>query len=276
MSEFIEVVNLSKSFGRKTIFSNLSFATRNNKTLLLGENGIGKSTIFRMMYGLERPSYGSISIMKMDPQLETENMRRHVGYVPSEPAFPSYLLVNDLYDLVSSYASTNEIERLEMELSLHYIRHRTPKFLSSGEKQGLAFIMAMSTKKEAYLMDEPVSAMDRERRLRTLKIINEYPGKILISAHDIAEVMTLSADALRMYKDNSSQGALTQHIKTTDLNITISFLNYAPNTERIEDSGISFERKPPVVTIGNDLEDLQKLIGLVSNDFILAMRDMNV
>ena len=173
----MKIKNLSKSFGDKIIFDNYSLTIEDNKTtFIMGESGCGKTTLLRILAGLDSDFSGEISSI--------ENM----SYVFQEPRlFPS-LTVEKNISIVkeNTQMSVNEILKI---LELENEAKSYPETLSGGMKMRIALARALYYDGDTFIMDEPFSALDDATKERILpKIFELLKNKtVIIVSHNIEE-----------------------------------------------------------------------------------------
>jgi molybdate transport system ATP-binding protein len=133
-------------------------------TALYGSSGIGKSTIFRMLSGLEKPTHGEIKFENkiwFNDQINTPIKDRKIGYVFQDfNLFPNMNIEKNL-----AYASPNgiiidEIKTLIQHSNLSDLMQSNPNDLSAGERQRLAIIRSLCQAPDILFLDEPFSALD--------------------------------------------------------------------------------------------------------------------
>ncbi|MDD2308778.1 MAG: ABC transporter ATP-binding protein [Desulfuromonadaceae bacterium] len=130
----------------------------------LGPNGAGKSTTIKLVMGLLRPTSGTASIMGMDAgQAES---RRHVGYLPENPAFYDYLSAEEYIAFVGSQFKmetsllAQRSEEVLKRLDLWEARKRPMRGYSKGMVQRVGVAQALVHDPEVYILDEPMSGLD--------------------------------------------------------------------------------------------------------------------
>jgi len=174
-------------------------------TALFGPSGAGKTTVLDAIAGLRRPVAGSITINNRvlfdnAAGIDVPPHKRHVGYVAQEVALFPHMSVrrNVLYGrregqklLLSTVASMLEIEPL--------LDRDVPQ-LSGGEKQRVALARALMSAPELLLLDEPLAAVDVERRRRILpyleRVRDELRVPIVYVTHDISEATQLADEVI--------------------------------------------------------------------------------
>lgn len=199
MDNMIVINNLFFKYDYKIIFNNLSLSIKKGTfTTILGNNGCGKSTLVRLLTGLE-DSNRSILIDGMVLDDSTLfSIRRKIGVVFENPdntlisetvmedlAFPLENL-NCSRDYI--YSKINEISKY---LGIDHLLNRCPRDLSGGEKQLVGLGCALITGPELIILDEAFSMVDSMSKLNMLKLLRkikkDYNVTILNISHDIEE-----------------------------------------------------------------------------------------
>ena len=190
----LRVSNLCKSFGGIKALDDVSFDLEKGETLaVIGPSGGGKSTLLRVLNGLEEPDLGSIEFTDG----EIGKTKGTFGLVFQEyNLFPQYTVLKNLtlapQLLGKSYSQAGEI--LE-KLGLSDKKDNYPSQLSGGQKQRTAIARALMLKPDILCFDEPTSALDPKLTEEIVNIINRMKGEqtIIIVTHDM-DVMRGTAD----------------------------------------------------------------------------------
>ncbi len=175
---------MSKCFGALQVFDNLSVSINQVKSVVfLGPSGGGKTTLLRILGGLEKPDSGEITLngRVIDYHDETlREYRKRVGMVfQSYNLFPHLTaLENITLPLIKIHgipkdAAISQAEELlsRFELTIH--KDKKPSQLSGGQKQRVAISRALSIQPEVLFLDEPTSSLDPEYTAEVLDIIRE-------------------------------------------------------------------------------------------------------
>ena len=174
---------------------------------LLGRNGAGKSTTFRLLTGLARAEAGSINILGGRPGDRDVHLR--LGYCPENPQFPPNLTVRELMRfhaaLVASRLVTagNRVDWLAAQFDLSEVGHRELRQLSRGTVQRVALALALLSRPELLILDEPLTALDPLQRQRVIDILLEQKRAgtgMIVSSHILAELEAI-ADRLGVLKE---------------------------------------------------------------------------
>ncbi|HEM2547740.1 TPA: amino acid ABC transporter ATP-binding protein [Streptococcus suis] len=177
----LELRNLSKRFEDKQIFSNYDLVIPEGKIIaIVGQSGGGKTTLLRMLAGLETIDSGTLIYNGQELPLEELGKRHLLGFVFQD--FQLFPHLSVLENLVLSPVKTQNISRSEAEdkalklldtLGLANHENAYPFSLSGGQKQRVALARAMMIDPEIIGYDEPTSALDPELRKEVEKLILE-------------------------------------------------------------------------------------------------------
>ena len=191
--EIIKYENIGKFFGSKKVISDFSIRIlRGRKILLRGKSGTGKSTLFKMLLGFEKPSEGSLYYRgkPVNSQVAWE-IRKEVSYV-SQDTDLGQGPVKDLLDEIFTYLPNREKrspERLntlmkEFELEKDTL-DKNFENLSGGEKQRIGILIALMLGRNIFLLDEATSALDSELKKRVVDHFLKREDWILfVISHD--------------------------------------------------------------------------------------------
>jgi multiple sugar transport system ATP-binding protein len=194
--------NVTKRYGDTVAVEDASFTVEDNKFFcFFGPPLSGKSTILRLILGLETPDSGEILIGGR-PVNQVSPGERNVAMVFQNLALFPHMSARDnvRFPLVERKVPEAEIEKRLADVSdkLHigHILHKPPAQLSGGERQRVAIARALVRDPVAYLMDDPISALDARLREETrveLKRIQRELGKTLVYVtHDQEEAMSVA------------------------------------------------------------------------------------
>ena len=166
----IELKDVSMSYNKREIFSNLSFKINKGEIMgMLGPNGVGKSTIFYLISGLAKPNYGKVVLNGKDvtnyPIYERATKFK-IGYVPQHGGFFHDLTLIENLKSVAEIQIKNKSERilkinnLITKFELDSALDTKAKFLSGGQKKKLVIAMALINDPNILLLDECFAALD--------------------------------------------------------------------------------------------------------------------
>ncbi len=179
----MKINNLYKHFGNKKIFNGECFSFDEGKiTYILGESGIGKTTLLRILAGLDKDFKGTF-----------ENKSDKISYVFQEPRLFPNLTVEENIKIVceNSHHSVDEILKV---LELENEASALPSSLSGGMKMRVALARAIYNDGDLFLMDEPFGALDEDLKARMLpRIFGLLRGKtVIIISHNLEEANVYS------------------------------------------------------------------------------------
>ena len=178
-NSIVKLDKLSFSFGKRKILDNVSFSVNTGQILgLLGPNGVGKSTIFNLITGLIKPSYGSIIIQSKivnDYPIYLRTKQFKIGYVPQHGGyFHDLTLLENLSAIGEVLISDKKIriEKIESLISkfeLDAVQDIKANQLSGGQKKRLVIALALLGSPKILLLDEPFAALD----VLTIKMLQQ-------------------------------------------------------------------------------------------------------
>jgi len=216
----IRATNVSKSFGDFAALRDVSVDIPSGAlTALLGPSGGGKSTLLRIIAGLEQPDSGTIEIEGQD-STNLSPQRRAVGFVFQHYAAFKHMTVygNVAFGLEIRKRPKAEIKARVNELlelvHLEQFAHRYPAQLSGGQRQRMALARALAVEPKVLLLDEPFGALDaqvrKELRAWLRRLHNEVHVTTVFVTHDQEEAMEVADEIVVM------AGGEVQQIGTPD------------------------------------------------------------
>jgi sulfate transport system ATP-binding protein len=198
----INVQGVSKRFGEFVALDNVSLEIPTGAlTALLGPSGGGKSTLLRIIAGLEKPDVGSVEIAGADAT-SLPPQRRNVGFVFQHYAAFKHMTVfkNVAFGLEIRKRPKEEVRKKVDELlelvHIEKFADRLPSELSGGQRQRMALARALAVEPEVLLLDEPFGALDAQVRkeLRTWlrRLHDEVHVTTVFVTHDQEEAMEVA------------------------------------------------------------------------------------
>lgn len=192
----IDVKNLTKYYGKSRGIEDLSFSVREGEIFgFIGPNGAGKSTTIRLLLSLIHPTSGQATIFGKDVTRYGPEIRRNIGYLPSEVFYYDDMRVRDLLDYSASFYPGDHRERLAyladvMELELN----RKIRDLSYGNKKKVGIVQGMLHEPQLLFLDEPTSGLDPLMQRKFFDLIREENKKgvtVFFSSHFLGEVQRI-------------------------------------------------------------------------------------
>ncbi len=219
--ELVQCKNLYKKFDNQEILKNINLTIPKGKIIgLLGKNGMGKTTLIKLINDLLTPTSGEILINGKNPGVQSKKV---ISYLPERTYLDKGMTVKqvlkyfeEFYDNFNRECAEKLLKDLDLEINKK-ISH-----MSKGMQEKLQLILVMSREAELYILDEPLGGVDpatRDYILDTILSNFKEGASVLISTHLIADIerilddvifidkgeikLTSSADELRK-KENAS------------------------------------------------------------------------
>lgn len=191
----VDIENLTFAYGGgEPVINDLTLHFREGESIgIIGANGVGKSTLLKLLVGLENGFDGSIRIEEIPVEKNTlAKIRERVGYVFQDSE--SQLFTSKVYDDVAfaprNYGfSADEVQkRTQHALEMVHIEHLADKQiykLSGGEKKLASIATILSMTPDIILMDEPTNSLDPGNRRKIINLLNEFSHMKVIASHDL-------------------------------------------------------------------------------------------
>ena len=286
MAAFLEVTNLTKTFGTTTVVKGISFGFEKGEFIsLLGPSGCGKTTILRMIAGFEQPTSGTILVDGQDITTLKPN-ERQLGMVFQAYALFPNLNVGDNIGFGLKIAGMPadqrraRVEEMLKLIGLPGFEKRFPYEMSGGQQQRVALARAIAPRPRMLLLDEPLSALDAKIRVSLREEIRAIQLELGITTvfvtHDQEEALSISDRIVVMNAGNIDQlgapheiynkpatrfvATFVGHLNTIEASVvdpaakTISIdgqLATLPNlpTNAVADDAISLTLRPEVLAL---------------------------
>jgi len=175
----LTIEGISKLYTDKVLFDKISLGiNEGDKIGILGINGTGKSTLLKILAGLEEPDEGTI----------TQGKKVRIAYLPQIPVWEENLTI--LQNVLKGKKAQEEYRNLEGEAKAMLQRlgiekpEEYPKFLSGGQKKRAALVKTLLTPAEILLLDEPTNHLDSEMAEWLENYLNQYKGALVMVTHD--------------------------------------------------------------------------------------------
>lgn len=170
MDVAVEFRSVSKSYGRAVILDGLNLAVEANTfTVIFGAPACGKSTVLRLLTGLEKPDKGEIW-MRGQNVTRAAPAQRNIGYVPQSFAlYPHYSVFDNIaYPLklmgVSGRDAAPVVQQAADQLKISHLLGKKPEQLSGGEKQRVAIARGIVKNTNIFVLDDPLTGLDFKLR----------------------------------------------------------------------------------------------------------------
>jgi ABC-2 type transport system ATP-binding protein len=220
MGAVIEVDNLRKRYGPHVAVADVSFQVSQGEIFgLLGRNGAGKTTTVECLQGLRRADGGRVRVLGLDPQRQTQQLRRRIGCQLQEAALPDRLRVWEALDLFASLTSATTDWRVLMD-QWGLAGKRTASFasLSGGQRQRLFVALALVNDPEVVFLDELTQGLDPAARRvawELIRAIRDRGTTVVLVTHYMDEAEQLCdriavIDGGRVVATDTPQGLIAR------------------------------------------------------------------
>lgn len=214
----IELRGLSKSFKKSEVLHDFSLSVEQGHIVgLIGPNGAGKTTVMRIIAGIIYPSKGEIELFNSTENLDKSRMR--MSFMIESPMLYGAMNAYDNLQYIRYLRGVADEKRINEVLELvglNDVGNKKVKDFSLGMKQRLGIGMALMTKPEIMILDEPVNGLDPEGivyiRKLLFKLNEDFGVTIIISSHILSELSELCTDFAIIKK-----GQLIESISRKDM-----------------------------------------------------------
>jgi ABC-2 type transport system ATP-binding protein len=194
----VEFKNVFKVFDQKEILHDISFKVNKGKIVgLLGKNGMGKSTIIKLLNGLLTPTSGEVLINNLKPGVESKKI---ISYLPERTYLDKSMSVNEILIFFNEfYEDFNLSTARKLLYDLNLDETTNLNKMSKGMLEKLQLILVMSREADLYVLDEPLGGVDpatRDYILDTILSNFKEGSSILISTHLISDIERILDDVI--------------------------------------------------------------------------------
>ena len=201
----LNIEHVSKIFGEKRIFDDVSYGIHEgDKIGIIGINGTGKTTLLKIIAGLEEPDEGQV--------IKQNGLR--ITYLPQNPKFPEGATVLDYVTQGKHELDWNTESEAKSILNKLDIKDHQAKIdtLSGGQKKRVALARTLINPADVLILDEPTNHIDNEMALWLEDYLNKFKGVIIMVTHDryfldrvTNKILEISHEKLYGYTANYSQ-----------------------------------------------------------------------
>ncbi len=192
----IETKGLTKSYGKARGIIDINLGVKEGEVYgFIGPNGAGKSTTIRLLLGLLFPTSGTGTIYNLDIVKDGPEIKKRVGFVPSEVHYYDNMTIKELCDYSARFYKVLSTERLNLFLEMFELDpDRKIDDLSQGNQKKVAIIQGLLHQPRLLILDEPTSGLDPLIRNRFFDLLKEENAKgvtVFFSSHILSDVEKL-------------------------------------------------------------------------------------
>ncbi len=189
----ISVKNLTKDYGKGRGVFDISFDVPRGSTFgYCGTNGSGKTTTIRHIMGFIKPDSGTVTVNGFDAWKDAEKIKKYIGYVPGEIAFPEVENGSVFLEIQAKMLGLTDMSRAEKVINMLQLDPTANlKRMSKGMKQKTALAAAFMNSPDILILDEPTTGLDPLMRKAFIDLIKEEKTKgttIFMSNHMFDEL----------------------------------------------------------------------------------------
>ncbi|MEG0977959.1 MAG: ATP-binding cassette domain-containing protein [Bacilli bacterium] len=179
----LEIRDLSKTYSskrrKKTVINNISLSFPNYGIVgIVGESGVGKTTLINILSGMDRDYSGQVLIDDVDcSTLSDYELHSKIGYLKQNEKLIPYLTVKENLEY---FYRINNLDEILQRYHINVTLDKYPTEISGGEQQRLAILQAVLEKKKILLLDEPTSSLDDKNAITIMEMIQMISKDVLI------------------------------------------------------------------------------------------------
>jgi ABC-2 type transport system ATP-binding protein len=191
----ITIENISKTFGKKEVLSNICFTiSEGNLVALIGENGAGKTTLMRIMTGFLSASQGLVKIYNKNITEQRIDALSYIGYVPEISALYGDMLVYDFLKWIANIWKINDIDKAiittSKQMDIIDVLNEKIENLSKGYKKRVEIASAIIHSPKVLILDEPTDGLDPNQKKEIRSFMKSYSKKniVIVSTHVLEDI----------------------------------------------------------------------------------------
>ena len=273
-NDVLHIENLSKSFGDNLLFKNLNLdMKRSDKIALIGENGRGKTTLFKII----------MDKMTSDSGIKILGKNIFVGYYDQEQSNlnEEKTIIDEVWDEFPKLSTTELRTALAAFLFIGDDVFKSISALSGGERCRINLLKIMLSKSNFLLLDEPTNHLDIMSREALEDSILGYDGTVIVISHDryflnkvITKILELNQDGLKEYLGNynyyveKKKNPLRFQVEEAQAGMSKTQINFNKKKKRDEEQ-IEKQKKIDLKTLECKISSLEQELDRFQNDLCL-------
>lgn len=287
MSVLIDLVDITKDYGRFRALDHVSLQIRSGVTGLLGPNGAGKSTLIKVLLGLVKKTSGYGRLLEFEVGRESRAIRARVGYMPEDDCFLHGMTGIESVQFVAQLSNFPPVEGLRRSheildfCGMGQERYRTVETYSTGMRQKLRFAQAIVHDPPVLILDEPTSGLDPEERqamLNRIRLLSRDQGKaVLLCTHILPDVQSISeAVVILAHGRVQVANSLVELSRPATPSLQVRLLGSADRfVERIREQGIPVDNHLNGSFVLQGMpDDLAAIVWRTASDCGVGVRSM--
>ena len=191
----IEIKNLDFGYKNQNVFKNISLNfEKGNIYGLLGENGVGKTTLLKLISGLQKPSAGDCIVDGIEPFNRLPETLQKIFFISEDFAIPEGTPINNIKELAPFYPNYDEAQFMELCKEMEVDPTRKYAELSFGQQKKCLIATALALNTDYLLLDEPTNGLDIPSKILFRQVIAKHSNEnrtIIISTHQVKDVENL-------------------------------------------------------------------------------------
>lgn len=261
----IETNNLCKTYGKNRGIIDVNLKIKEGEIFgFVGPNGAGKSTTIRTLLNFIFPTSGSAKILGKDIVKESSEIKKYIGYVPSEVKFYDEVKVKDIIKYSSSFysqVSQEEVDKLYNALDVDINKKMSE--LSLGNKKKVAIVQALIHNPKLLILDEPTNGLDPLIQKKLFELLEEARKKgttVFLSSHNLVEVENF-CDRVAVIKEGKIVDTIVIERLSKKLGLKIVVKSNEINEDKLKEIGgqvISKENHEFIFHYNNGIDNLVK------------------
>ncbi|BCJ96025.1 ABC transporter [Anaerocolumna cellulosilytica] len=203
MKKIIEVENLYKAFGRKKVLTNISFSIEAGRIIgLLGENGVGKTTLLKVLADLYKPDKGHIWIIEEESSIKTH---KYISYMIHTEQLSDWMTIQQAIYYFKDLFPDFDTKKAFLLCDIFQLSPKDKvKRLSKGNQERVMLLLTISREAYLYILDEPLEGLDIRMKKSMIEILIsniKEDASILISTHMVREMEEIFDEVMVLHNN---------------------------------------------------------------------------